>query len=382
MTPRFNWLQSDAQYRSEELLRKSIPWFIAEEKWNEIRTRAITCLVNERIGYEISDFESSASFRRLNRENLDFLSPDEWDAYRKLATVNVINLICERVNSTYYSDELKKLLAIKKPAQIPSKKWESMRDLIEKRYLARRIDETRLATAAIKLNETKPQEVGQARWDECQETISTIVYDILFSRMINIRLPYAITETPEYLILPKEKQIELQKQAYAATLYTMPNVLTSFEAKAFLEKPRPSWIQDNDYRNIKEIAERTLDNDRQYAVNAQTQACLKRILNGSVLDEKTLSQVDPETQSKLKELEGQISVARKRLDVDADKLSKELKLLTSDKQTIIKQLGILQALFTDPTSIDRIESYDNPFAPGNFYLLKRVSSTLKGVKAK
>ena len=38
---------------------------------------------------------------------------------------------------------------------------------------------------------------------------------------------------------------------------------------------------------------------------------------------------------------------------------------------------ILHELLVDPPSIDRIEPYDNPFAPGNLEVLKKISIALR-----
>ncbi len=43
---------------------------------------------------------------------------------------------------------------------------------------------------------------------------------------------------------------------------------------------------------------------------------------------------------------------------------------------ILRQLAIINELFSDPSSIERIETYDNPFSPGNFKLLQKLADAL------
>lgn len=57
-----------------------------------------------------------------------------------------------------------------------------------------------------------------------------------------------------------------------------------------------------------------------------------------------------------------------------DKLNLELLPL---KEQLEKQLSIINNLFVDPSSIDKIETYSNPFSSGNFENLKSLAEKMK-----
>ena len=78
-----------------------------------------------------------------------------------------------------------------------------------------------------------------------------------------------------------------------------------------------------------------------------------------------------------RKMDEEIRLAKEKNRSKSERISRESQQLTSDREKVLKQLTILNNLLTDPFSIDRVESYDNPFASGNFELLKKVSKTLR-----
>ena len=128
-------------------------------------------------------------------------------------------------------------------------------------------------------------------------------------------------------------------------------------------------MSDRDYRSFKQTAERTLLNE-----------LLHHIVWGTELTQNDLEPLEPELQEQLMKMDKDIRLAKEKNQSDAKKNSEESSQLDADKRTILKQLNVLEGLFKDPTSIDRIEHYDNPFATGNFELLKKVSKALQVAK--
>lgn len=64
---------------------------------------------------------------------------------------------------------------------------------------------------------------------------------------------------------------------------------------------------------------------------------------------------------------------KKKLEDERGTLTREQEEVTSLRGTILRQLRIIERMLEDPSSIERIEPYDNPFASGNFEMLKRIA---------
>jgi hypothetical protein len=71
-----------------------------------------------------------------------------------------------------------------------------------------------------------------------------------------------------------------------------------------------------------------------------------------------------------------IRVSREKNAQRATLNANEAEELQRLKATILGQLEIIERVFMDPASIDRVESYDNPFAAGNFDMLRRLAKRL------
>lgn len=90
--------------------------------------------------------------------------------------------------------------------------------------------------------------------------------------------------------------------------------------------------------------------------------------------------VNSENWKKVVELENQISVIATQIEKDKLEITKDKSKINDEKtetqklkDKILKQLAIVDNVLNDPESINKIESYDNPFSEGNFANLQRVS---------
>jgi len=89
----------------------------------------------------------------------------------------------------------------------------------------------------------------------------------------------------------------------------------------------------------------------------------------------------------------QVDCARKTVELEENRTEFKRKLASLKKRTsiltanekglsdklgkITRQLEIIDQLFHDPSTIDRVEEYNNPFAPGNFANLQYIALLLK-----
>ena len=138
----------------------------------------------------------------------------------------------------------------------------------------------------------------------------------------------------------------------------------------------PVWMKEADYLRRKEAAERVIKRINDERVNNVIFAGLQKILNGVPVIVESLENLDPEWREKLVVLDTRIREASEKNAVQSGKNLKESEEIARLKPQILKQLEILQKLFSDPSVLERIESYDNPFAPGNLETLKKVAQLL------
>jgi hypothetical protein len=363
-------LRNDAMHKSEELLRRTRPWFVKQEDWLELRGDALTRMASERIGYDIGDMESSMPFRRLNLDQIDFLTPEEQHTYRVAATENVLAQINSRIYDVYSSERLRPFLSMKRPTRIPPAKWREMHTSLVEKYLSRRVEEVWSGGELDRLREEKPIEISAKEWEESQQRISDKLFVSLAANIEISPTPFAVAESAAARALPEEKRAELNIRSYRVALQKLPDVAFLSQARTFLKASRPTWINDRDYEKLSENAERTIENDALKSV-------LSRIANRLPIDSTDLAALSSDLRERMTQVDQQIRVEGKRIGEEANRVSTESVKLKRDQEIILKQLAVLNSLFSDPKSVDRIEAYDNPFAAGNFETIKRVAKAFQ-----
>jgi len=367
--------RTGAVYDSETILKRTKPFYIDSEDWSEIRKIACQHFVPDETIFRAADLENSLVYRKANQEKPDFLSNEEWGNVRMIASERFLSVMVRLMESSYKTADLFTLLKINKPVQVPAAKWSDFYLALQKQYLSVRLQE-RFREVPTRLNETRPDEIGQSLWDENQEELGNRYSEDICSRLEYDEAPFAYIGKFDLKVLPEERAAKIRNRAYDAELRRLPELWYVEDAKKFLAMQRPTWIKDKDYDRLKTKAEQIGESEKQRKTNESVQFCLDRIISGEAIDEDVIGKLDPSMQKKLNKLDEAIRRASKDIASGREKLDQELKQLTLDRAIVIKQLNILGQLFADPTSIDRLEAYDNPFAPGNFELLKKISKSL------
>ena len=366
---------SRAEYNGEDVLRHGKPLYAGRDKWSEIRTKALESVATKAPFYD-SDIQSQTYYKWLDRDKPTFLSVDEWDKFQTSAIKTLLSRVEALRNQAVSAKEVLDLLKIKRPLQCPPPKWEEAHARFEKAFLSIRLSNPYSDFRAM-LSELKPDEVSNPVWAESQRTLARRLFQSLSEESALSFAPIEYLNRQDLTPLATEMADKLRKQAYERELAKLPSMLRDFEAEAFLKGPRPVWMSDSDYSDCKAKAERTLQATKEAALNRLVLSNLRLLLAGLPPDSKQLEQFDPELRMQLKKLDEDLRTAKEKLVTEAQTVSRDIKDVAEAKQKILKQLEILNRLFSDPASIDRVESYDNPFAPGNLETLKKVSVLLR-----
>jgi hypothetical protein len=270
-----------------------------------------------------------------------------------------------------------------KPKHIPEALWEEF--LLEKTQTYVSFRAKQIFQDVISGKAMTPDDVAPHVWSKVETDVRQRLFDSIASDMdqygwarwewINRRDLSALTDA---------QANKLKDKAYKAELHEFSILRDATDARMFLRAPKPNWIGDDDYSRLKERAEGL--------VNVEAlESCLTSLAHGGSISAPELSGLDERSRQKLVALaEGIEEVKRKntldieRIRLDENKNATEAAEIRVLRPKLLRQLDIIAGLFADPTSIDRIESYDNPFADGNLQMLRRVAAVLRtsGVEAR
>lgn len=369
-----NSLDFNAEYHSERILKKTIPFYISDEKWAEIRGKAINNLTENRYDTGETDIEDLKCYKLINREKPDYLSNEEWEVVRKVSAECLRTAIDKRATRSWVPEnEVLKYLRFRKPTQYASDKWEELRAKLQEIFLSKRASPRYDENLFEKLQDTKPEGIGQTEWILNQTNIAERLAAKWYDQSLLKDFPLTYLKEQNLNLLPKEIAKILLNNAYRVELKNIPNLSIEENAKTFLGNGKPAWMLDEDYLRFKRTAEQAL----QVAKTEVLNELLKCILWNAPLRKKDLELLETELQEKLIKMDGEIRLAKEKIQSEIEIISKESQQLATDKKAILKQLNVLDNLFKDPSSVDRIEPYDNPFTIGNFELLKKVSTAFQ-----
>ena len=318
----------------------------------------------------------SQVYKCLDQPKPDYLSTNEWDQLKVTKAKQLLSFFITKTDLPWNPEAILKLLEIKKPVALPPEKWKDIQAELEKRYLSKSTQEY-ARDLTPRLLQPKPDSISSNTWTELQSVLAQRHIETLSAKLESQESPTEFLNRQNLNPLPKEAVERLRKRAYNLELANLPSPQDEFRVTAFLKAPKPSWITDEDYTRFKDVTERTLRGLRQTITNELIQSALQQILTATPINDTFLQQLAPDLQQKLKRLEEQIRVTKEKSASDEQRISAEWKRLTPLKDQVLKQLDILNNFLADPSVIDRIETYDNPFAPGNMEVLKKLSARLR-----
>jgi hypothetical protein len=333
---------SSINYLPERILKKKKPFYVPKDTWNKVREMAIERLLTRS---DVYNFPSqSKSYKILCEDKPDYLENAEWDKLQEVSVSRLEENISYHINVSYDHKEILALIKIKRPQHLPDNIWIRLRKDAQDRYIRNR--QRYFFSMSIKdvgsiLKEDRPEGFENEIWQEFVKNASETLLGKIQDKICSSSEPMVILNDEDLSLIENYQVNILRHDAYKRQIMLMPDVRDPNGAKEFLEKGRPSWIADDDYRRYKATAEKNLKLDD------CLDECSKK--------EKTLSEKEAELDTKNREL--------------SNKLAK-----------ITKQLEVIDACLSDPDVLDKIEDYNNCFAPGNFANLKKISEVLKKAK--
>ncbi len=330
-----NW-ECEARYDNNiELLTRKTPFYISNTKWELIRNAALKHTIREDYFYQNSDIESSKIYKMMDSVSHNHFSDKEWEYIREEASSMLLVKMEYFINTAYSDEGILDILKIKKPRHLVERKWLNIQLKAYDRYLDFKkhmcLNFITTSTLIKEFDTIKPSMIPDEHWVKYIEFVKEQYVRVLFKEIVMDNNPMKLLAEHRKLgfidILDKDVQAHLERNGYKQELLNMKNLPLVEEAKKIMEFEKPSWINDKDFDSI--------------ISNAKDLIELSELLK------------------KNKEKEKQLLAEKKEIQMLKDKIT--------------KQLEIINEILMDYPAIERIEEYNNTFAPGNFKNLKKIA---------
>ncbi len=382
-------------YRGDEeiLIKKTGPIFMGADRWNRLRKETISNYFNNNRLYE-TNIENSKAFTVLNTEKPEYLYEYEWELLLKEGQKTFESKLSSIHYSTiYYGGTLDKFYKINKPKHYAQNKWDEFSEDLHKWYIFQ-LNEEVLKIESFKspidiyekINSKKPNSIPQSYWEKYVKVLRNLYMVYL---MINLFKQYdknyiQYLRNHDLSVLEDADRESIEKHAYKLQYNSIRPFFMSLEkAKEFLNTDRADWIDDRDYEAIVDQANEIIDLSNKQKKHKTIKNCVKEVVCQHRLSEEKPMDLDEDEWNEIKNLEKNTvflleknqEVLTKNEDILKEIRNKE-ESIPNLKKKIESQLRIINELLTDPTTIDRVEEYDDTFAIGNLKNLKQIAAHL------
>ncbi|MBI4849633.1 MAG: hypothetical protein HY808_13870 [Nitrospirae bacterium] len=330
----------DSNYNPDKILKRTKPYFISDKKWNHIRKESIKQKIDKETYRMVGSVDESISYILLSNDKPEYLDDEEWNVVLKKASEKLYDLLLGQIIADYSHYTISKVINIPFPKNLPERLQSEIKEKLNKLYFKKLSEDLEYTSAPVKFIEDQR-------------------LNVLTDNDIN----------------------KLKKQAYDLEFKKLPNVFDPREAKIFLDNGRPKWITDDDYELMESRASMSIELDSLKQKYIYLFTTLKNIINQRSLESKKPDVISEEEWNKLVEIEKDIRILSEENRKKDIELSAEKNNVQSLKEKIERQLNIIHEFLNDPSVINRIEEYNNVFAPGNFENLQRLASTINNLKS-
>ncbi|MED3965066.1 hypothetical protein [Niallia taxi] len=367
------------------------PIYIKDTDWEKLLNSFIQLKIDEDLSRDYTSEVNSLNTLKilLNKDKPRYLSDDTWNKLRKKAaevfTIKIKQSILGS-NSiptdpsiiTFFTGVLEAI------EQLSDSLKREIGIFISKEYINYKAKKKyiRLEDVNNNLAETKPSFVSQSDWNTYLELLAEIQYMLILQEMFrSYNDPLEILNRYQDIIVKHSE--EIKGIAYSIKFYKyIWDILIVKGDYEFIEKP--DWLKESDIRELERITNLIVKSkvDIEFA-NKKTS-----LMNQLILSEELVEEERPEYLNerewgqvitlndkfkKLNEFETTYQNRREALQKEEEETSKLI-------EKVRFQLTTIHNLLQDPSTIDRIESYETYFAKGNYLNLVKLAAYLKELK--
>jgi len=272
-----------------------------------------------------------------------------------------------------------KILKKSKPWYIPTNEWEKFR-IDSMKYIFNYDNTSNIANSLCYqiLDLEKQKSISDEEWIQLKLVAQKRLLNSI-SEDVNKGYRWKVEE---YLSLKQPKNIDenvwaeiksLISKAYISTqILKVDNYTSDAEILELLKEKKPQIVSEQNWEKYQSFLLKLEKVRRQTVENKILQEQLKLLIYGEELNEKP-DELSIEKWNKIKKIETEIFIKSEKTGEELSEI-KQIRSTTIPLMTKLeKQLKIINEVLTDPTAIDRIEDYENPFSIGNFENLKLIA---------
>ena len=378
-------LDFDAGYRPLALLKRKKQPLISDSAWARIRSKAIDHVFQDEWATDVLKWDG---WHVLDSDRPPYLNEDEWRKLVKNLVTMMAKLFEAEVRSArtgFRADTLGILLKLKRPSHLPEREWTDALEMLEKNYIASLVDSQRWHGAteiADAIRSGRPEFITEDGWKKCKKEIGDIYYARLATEAATFYEPMDELAQWDLSVLDERQRRAMKEFAYCRQMARLPDVITPHGAQQFLDQPRPKWMAEKDYENLRDLAARY----KEFIANKDQYRSLVISAHDFVADVEVgpnqPSAGGAEAWAKVKAILENVRARARENSLLAAKLETDRSDLDKLKTRVLRQLEVLDRFLQDPDIVDRIEPYEEVFAPGNLANLREIGGLARtGKKA-
>jgi hypothetical protein len=322
------WSDDEKKFRNDK------PWFASSSEWSEMQFEAIDRLISKPSYSSIND---SPYYQLLNRSKPEMLSDEHWITLQKNASSSLMTRFSKEVNRYSNTNKLIDLFRLKKPEYLSHEMWMDFQKSLKQQTLDSLLPPHINAAGFVSLLEPK-----NATLKGLPDSVEIEIRELVQQRYFNYLTdgskyeisgdPLAVLHSARFDLLTEHQSESVKKNILRlARMKEMPDIWSVDILEIFIAKNRPEWMPEEEFNSISRLV------------------------------------------GQAKSLSGQLDAARCN-QIEMEKLRQETETV---KKRVLAQLNLIDDILLNPDSIDKIEDYDNTFAPGNKKNLQLVASLLK-----
>ena len=387
-----SWKRHASVMNPKQILQMNKPWYAWDNEWPALQIGALKEKISgDRLwwGQEIS---KHAAYQFLAIDTFDQIETSEYKEIIELA-INVLDrAYTSELNAISYAPKTIELLRVEKPARFPSGKWNDLVKRANERYIAIRKEEATYSYGGAykKLKETKPDEIHESAWSELisywrawygnylHRELLTSYNQLEFAQDADVSELDASSKSAWEIYVSRLRDTITKNYEYQQLRKLLKSLLKSEP----LGDTQPELIDDWEWKSIKEI-ETSVQRTNHEREKYQGLSALMRIL----LERKSVGETKPQLVDDWEwmQIKQDETLFMKLSDVEqlekqnqsaAIEIAVEKTQNSQKKEKLERQLHFIHELLTDPTKIERVEEYDDTFAPGNWANLQKVAQFL------
>lgn len=319
----------------EHIFRNDKPWFASTGEWSEMQFEAIERAL-ERYNYSTT-IDQSSYYQLLNHSKPTLLSEEHWVKLQDQAIGQLKSRLSREVTRYSKVANLVDLFKLKKPKALPLEIWTAFQESLNEQIQINLIPTHINAAGFINILEPNSlilKGLPDPLADKIRNSVQKSYSDYL-AEGVGLELmggPLTALKIARFDLLTADQSESLKKRLLRlARIKAMPNSWDFRTLELFISDGRPEWMPEEEFNSLCEFV-------------SQSKA---------LSDERD-------------------ALNEKKTNLEITKLEVE-----NIKKRVLVQLDLIDRVLMNPNSIDKLEDYDQTFAPGNRKNLELVASLLK-----